>query len=333
MKTCSGCGRLNPDVAASCAKCGGVLVTAELPVARDLPMPAPAVMAAAPRRADPAPSRNAETHGAADTDGFDEEAWRAVIGPKHQDFYVERFRAMHDAGAGLRAGWHWPAFFVTWYWLLYRKVWGWAVLYAIGSYMVAVVGAMLLVASPAVGTLVALAYFLVPPMFATSIYYRKCRRLVERHREGVTRERYLGRLESAGGTGRAVFFAVLLFSAVFFTGVLAAVALPAYHDYTQRAKVSAAASFARVQAAAAAEEARTTGKYPFILGSTPPELRAVEGLAIDPQTGLIEMRLKLGPSGPAGSVFLAPDPAAASGWRCEVSPPLAKFEKYACGQR
>ncbi|MGE5865288.1 MAG: hypothetical protein ACM32J_09320, partial [Rhizobacter sp.] len=57
MKTCHGCGRLSPDTASSCPKCGTPLPAAALPSARDLPQPA--VLPATPFGARPASMRPA----------------------------------------------------------------------------------------------------------------------------------------------------------------------------------------------------------------------------------------------------------------------------------
>src|SRR4051812_8384496 len=46
--------------------------------------------------------------------------YQAAIGP-NTGYYLEHFERL-DAG-GSKAGWHWPAFFVTTYWFIYRKMW------------------------------------------------------------------------------------------------------------------------------------------------------------------------------------------------------------------
>ena len=58
------------------------------------------------------------------------ENFRAILGPKNQEYYLQRF-ADYEASGKTTLGWHWPAFFVTFYWLLYRKMWLAALLYFI----------------------------------------------------------------------------------------------------------------------------------------------------------------------------------------------------------
>jgi len=53
-----------------------------------------------------------------------ETLYRAVIGPKHTDYFLQYF-ARRDAG-GRFWSWNWPAFFVALLWSLYRKAWGFA---------------------------------------------------------------------------------------------------------------------------------------------------------------------------------------------------------------
>lgn len=336
MKTCSGCGRLNPDVAASC-KCGAPLAAGpdRLPAARDLPMPAamPQPVPSPARTAAAAEPQRRLTEPAA-LDGFDEEAWRAVIGPKNQDWYLERFRIHHDEGGGLRAGWHWPALFITWYWLLYRKMWGWAVGYIAASYAYLVLIAFAAGLHPVLGLVALAGYFVLPPLYATSLYYRRCARLVTRESQGVSRDRFLGRLEGAGGTARVIVFVVIFFVSIGLVGMLAAIALPAYQDYVHRAKVAEAAVFARSQVTFASEAFTRTGRFPDLLQTPPAERTTIEGAAIDPQTGTIEVRVQLSPRGPGGAILYVPDtrPSHPLTWSCEATGALAKpaLKRRAC---
>ena len=352
MKTCSGCGRLNPDVAASCAKCGTALAAGpDLPTARDLPappavpipVPSPAPTAAQSARPAASPAVRPVTArlpvaGVVDDgddtplDGFDEEAWRAAIGPKSQDWYLERFRDLEEKGRGWHTGWHWPAFFVTFFWLLYRRMWGWAVLWGVFAYAWTVANVIVLATSPLAGVAMLAARFVVPGLFATSLYHRRCGKLIDTLDEGVSRDRYLGRLEGAGGTGRAGFLIAILVIGIALIGILAAIALPAYQDYTQRARITQAGAFGRTQVDYATEEFERTGRFPYLLPTVPPSLQAVEGAAIDPQTGTIEVRLQPRPKGPGGAILYVPEvrPQQPLAWTCRVTGPLEKSARHAC---
>ena len=62
------------------------------------------------------------------------ENFRAILGPKNQEYYLQRFEE-YEANGKTTIGWHWPAFFITFYWLLYRKMWLAALLYFILPYV------------------------------------------------------------------------------------------------------------------------------------------------------------------------------------------------------
>lgn len=374
MKTCHGCGRLSPDTASSCPKCGTALPPGALPSARDLPHPP--VLPATPFGARPASTRPApvaaqttaaragmasagrprvvagaasstfdpdtipSTFGPGDggdvvVDGFDEEAFRAVIGPSNQAYYLDRFRAIEEAGGGWRAGWHWPALFVTWYWMMYRRMWGGVALYAVGSWLL-MVGVSVLAGAGTTGAVILLAlfaaHFLAPPLFATSLYYRRCVRLMRRAARDTTRERYLGRLEAAGGTGRGPLIILIIVGTVAFIGILAAIALPTYTEYQRKARVAEVMVFARTHAAAAAEAYEGSGTFPNRLTDGPPLWPELEGLEINPDSGVIQVRMRFAPKGPAGELFLLPeiDATRKITWRCQASPTLQRLAPRDC---
>ena len=93
---CPKCGTKNDDTAQVCTQCNYAL----------------------------SPIREPELEPALTQD----EMYRALIGHKNQDYYLNEF-AKFDAAGKTSNSWHWPAFFVTFYWLLYRKMWPTAVLY------------------------------------------------------------------------------------------------------------------------------------------------------------------------------------------------------------
>ena len=53
--------------------------------------------------------------------------YETAIGEKNLDYYIGKFHAFDEKGAGLHASWNWAAFFFTGFWALYRKLYGWFV--------------------------------------------------------------------------------------------------------------------------------------------------------------------------------------------------------------
>lgn len=189
------------------------------------------------------------------------------LGPKNRDYYLRRFEAL-DGGRML--GWHWPAFFITAPWLLYRKMWAWAVAYIVGLPIVLMGLAVLLfflvddeatASTAAVGMYFGVLFF-APPLVANSLYYGHARREIRKINATTTGDERRFQLARAGGTsGLGVFIAVLVIS-VPVVGVLAAIAIPAYQDYTVRAQVSEGLALSAGPKAAVAEYVAAYQAYP-----------------------------------------------------------------------
>lgn len=71
--------------------------------------------------------------------GVSAELYRALIGPRSQDYYLRQFTRFDEAGK-TGPSWHWMAYWNTLNWLVYRRMWGWALAYA-----AAVLGTVLLI--------------------------------------------------------------------------------------------------------------------------------------------------------------------------------------------
>ena len=202
------------------------------------------------------------------------ELYSAAIGPKNRDFYLRYFERA-DAAGKAPVSWHWPAFFVTLPWLLYRKMWALAALYFFAPLIVALALGMLAALVPKLDGLLAILYYLailfVPPMFANALYYRHCRKLIEQTALGPTNtQAQLGALAVRGGTSvvGVIVGGILPFIAVL--GILAAIALPAYQDYTIRAKISASV--------VAADEAKLAVSEFYGLNHAMPDSLAAAGV-------------------------------------------------------
>ena len=185
------------------------------------------------------------------------------------DYFLPKFERF-DAG-GSRVGWNWPAFFITGPYFLYRKMWLAGFLYIFYPWMLIIPLSIAVAAMPksagtimGVGALLYFASWIVLPMYANSFYWSKIRKIIHDIPPSVAsqpdkRER---RLERNGGTGIAVPLIVFLFGGLFGGGILAAISIPAYQDYTIRSQVSEGLKLASGAKAAVAETFAERGTWP-----------------------------------------------------------------------
>lgn len=322
---CSKCGYANADGAAFCSKCGEP--SASIPVG-----------------ADPLASSGdvlSPSAGTGSAEAFDEDVWRAVIGPRNVDYYLPRFRRRHQGGGG--GHWHWPAFFVTFYWLLYRKMWLWAVAYFVVPYLISLGVGIAIGLGGANSTLLSglftIAFVLVmtfgPPLFANTLYYAHCRSVIDKQmRVANTRERLLGQLEGRGGTSSVVWI-VVVFLGIAIIGMLAAIALPAYQDYTKRAKSAEAIASAMNVAHQVGSYAERTKDIPADLSAFPLDdgaRRYLADMRLDPTTGVITLDITFGPGAGEATAYLVPkmDASGHVTWQCRSEPATRKYLPRAC---
>jgi len=177
--------------------------------------------------------------------------YETAIG-RNSGYYLPRFEEFDRGGSKL--GWHWPAFFVTSFWFLYRKMWVPGILNLVYPWVMTVVLTIVVAvfsqafkAHPVLFGVLAWLVLAAPsillPMFANAIYWRHIRGLIEGMPASVAAvpEKRNARLERDGGTGVGALVAVIAVASFFFVGfvgILAAIAIPAYQDYTIRAQVS-----------------------------------------------------------------------------------------------
>ncbi|MDH5454892.1 MAG: pilin [Gammaproteobacteria bacterium] len=167
----------------------------------------------------------------------------AYVGPKNADYYARRFDQIKRGGSSV--SWHWPAFFISSWWLLYRKMWLYAFLYwivlpfslgIISGFAGAAVGAE--VASGVYYVSYLLITFLLVPMFANRLYYRHAQKKADKVAAITSSaEQQAAELNRIGGTSNIVLVLLPIILA-FLIGVIAAISVPAYNDYTIRAQVS-----------------------------------------------------------------------------------------------
>jgi len=131
------------------------------------------------------------------------------------------------------------------------------------------------------------------------------------------------------------FTLIELMIVVAIIGILAAVALPAYQDYTTRAKVSEVVIMASPAKLAVAETSSSLGDLASVTAansgySFPGATRYVSGVAITNATGVVTVTSTV-PSA-TGSVILTPTQVAGGQltWRCTASGIQSKFLPSEC---
>ncbi len=255
------------------------------------------------------------------------ENFRAILGPNNQEYYLQRF-ADYEASGKSSLGWHWPAFFITFYWLLYRKMWLAALLYFILPYLcTSVFGLITSLLGESRGLMMlggylayTLAILLLPPLLANGLYYRHCQSKIRQAEQlHDDRERQLGYLRAKGGTSHVMLFVVLIVGFIAVIGILAAIAIPAYHDYTLRSKMSGVyqsgqAITQELTQYYAEHQALPTDIHELAIPTLP---NWVSGVQLDSNQGVLE--LQLAPPGTGQSLqFVAhKESNGILSWRCQ----------------
>ena len=286
---CPRCGHTNNGYAAYCSQCNHALGATPTHRAASAPM------------------------AAAQSDYTELDYYTAFIGPHNQDYYLSRFQDFDRAGsAGM--SWHWPAFFVTFFWFTYRKLWGHAIAYLlIGIAALPVVGIVGAILGKSMGSAAAvvlaivylLAMALIPPLYANAFYYRACRKRMDMLRRSPQRDerKKLERLFDQAGcsaTGPIIGCAVMLVCAIPAIGIVAAISIPAYQDYTYRARIASAVQTGHLATQAVGLYYSSKGHLPDNLnetGFTPPaqqSARQVSHLDYNNQTGIIAVHFDPG---------------------------------------
>jgi len=190
------------------------------------------------------------------------------LGPKNADYYLRLFADFERTGR--KVSWNWPAFFIASFWLLYRKMWGLAALYWFVLPLAVVLVSVLLTVAIA-PELAGVMYYLISwtitfilvPMYANWLYYRHVKKKIDRVTAAVPEGQQAIEVARAGGTSNAAGIAVaVVFFGIIIVGVLAAIAIPAYQDYTIRAQVSEGLNLSAGAKAAVTEYYQDTGRLP-----------------------------------------------------------------------
>ena len=166
---------------------------------------------------------------------------KIFVGKNYEEYYRSKFERFDNTGS--KKSWNWVSFFFTWPWLLYRKMWLNFFLYILVlPIALVIIGGVLMMVLGAVGAglyyVLALGVsFVVVPMLANWLYYSHARKKIAAidtaGLQGTDRVAELGR---KGGTSMIALLIVGLFMFTFVFGILAAIAIPAYSAYVQKAK-------------------------------------------------------------------------------------------------
>lgn len=163
------------------------------------------------------------------------ELYRLFIGEKKQKYFLSLFQQFEQGGS--RYTWNTAAFFMTLPWFLYRKMWGVAALYFVSSVVVRSINKGIpadSVMELLILNILTIAIFgLVIPLLANHLYYHKANKLISNtlSMNGNTAAVKLF-IQQKGGTSKVV----MLLAIIPLIGILAAIALPAYHSYSLKAK-------------------------------------------------------------------------------------------------
>ena len=163
--------------------------------------------------------------------------YEAAIGEKNLDYYIGKFHAFDEKGPGLHASWNWAAFFGGGFWALYRKMYAWFFAWCFFG----TVGTTLLkVPNPQIQKGVGIAYiagFLGFAAFANALYHAKIKKRIDAAQKSTENMAQVNRKISSGSGVNA--WAAYVFGVVPVLGIVAAVALPAFQDYSKRREVGA----------------------------------------------------------------------------------------------
>lgn len=155
-----------------------------------------------------------------------------AIGDTNVNYYVDKFEDFDQQGPGLKISWNWAAFFGGGAWALYRKMYWWFVAWWFVATVVTVFAKIPNAQIHQVLMVAVGALWLCFSIFANSLYHRQVKsRIVAAQKSNSDASRVRGYLGAKGGVH---VWGPIVFAGIPALGIVAAVALPAYQDYTKR---------------------------------------------------------------------------------------------------
>lgn len=105
---------------------------------------------------------------------------RARIG-KNADYYLRRFE---EIDLGRKAGWNWPAFFLSTAWFSYRRLGGWAALNLVAPWLTLVLlglkSMVVVILDMTILVVYLVVFFILVPIYADALYYRRLKKELAR---------------------------------------------------------------------------------------------------------------------------------------------------------
>lgn len=162
-----------------------------------------------------------------------QDLYEAILGEKNRNYYLTKFEAFDQQGRGLKTSWNWPALLAGGVWALYRKMYGWFFAF----WGVAFLSNIFEKGGTAgLSAIIFLVPWITFPIYADSLYHNSIKKKIAVAQLSVKEgPKLLEYLRYKGGVHTWVIW---VFGLVPVIGILAAVAIPAYHDYTARAKTT-----------------------------------------------------------------------------------------------
>lgn len=273
-----------------------------------------------------------------------DEHYKALTGVGGSAWYLKRFHAIDQRQTGQH--WHWPAFFITFFWLLYRKMWLYGLLYLVASVVLGmlipfafgVLAALGSLEPAAVGSLSAAfmfgVFYVLPALFATPLYHYHCKQHISKVQAYTPDPALqLELLRQKGGTSSLPVVLVSILVPLGIIGILAAITLPAYQDYTLRARTGTAYNEALIAAHEVGEYYLLHDELPESLEQADPAFTLPPGVFstwLDPDNG--NLHVTMGPSHKSGTFILKPhlDDDGNVQWTCSNLDLPPGYLPYAC---
>jgi tetratricopeptide (TPR) repeat protein len=153
-----------------------------------------------------------------------DEDYAAFVG-KNADKYINKFKKFNTVGTdNFVATWHWPAFIVGFWWMLYRKLYFWALTAFVLS-LIPWVNIATWIAFGATGNY---------------IYYKDAKKKILELKQMRPAHDIQRGLSQIGGVNKWVITVAWVVGALAVIGILAAIVIPGYLGYQERARKSQA---------------------------------------------------------------------------------------------